>query len=62
MVIARFGATRSKVGLPSGPGFSSPTFTSLKAGMYLATGSARASLPSSNSIIAATVAIGLVIE
>ena len=62
MVIARLGATRSSVGLPSAPGFSSPTFTSLKAGMYLATGSLSASLPSSNSIIAATVVIGLVIE
>ncbi len=61
-VMARLGATSSRVDLPSGAAFSSPTFTSLKAGMYLATGSLNASLPCSNSIMAATVVMGFDIE
>ena len=44
------------------PGFSTPTFTSAKAGMYFATGSSSESLPSSTSIIAATEVIGFDIE
>jgi hypothetical protein len=42
--------------------FSTPTFTSAKAGMYFETGSSSLSLPSSTSIIAATEVIGFDIE
>ena len=60
MVIGRL--SRSSVSVTPSPGVSTPTFTSAKAGMYLATGSSSASLPSSTSIIAATEAIGFDIE
>jgi hypothetical protein len=42
--------------------FSTPTFTSAKAGMYFETGSSSLSLPSSTSIIAATLVMGFDIE
>ena len=44
------------------PGFSTPTFTSAKAGMYFERGSSSLSLPSSTSIIAATEVTGFDIE
>jgi len=44
------------------PLLSTPTFISAKAGMYFATGSSSASLPSSTSIIAITDVIGFDIE
>ena len=62
MVIGFFAATSSSFGLPSSPLVSTPTFTSLKAGMYLAIGSSSEILPCSASIITATEVIGLLIE
>ena len=49
-------------GLPSSPGFSTPTLVSANAGMYFERGSSSLSLPSSTSIIAATEVIGFDIE
>ena len=54
MVGGRFGGTSSSVFVPSSAFFSTPTFTLAKEGMYFATGSSSANLPSSISIIATT--------
>ena len=62
IVIGRSSGSSTNAGLPSSSGFSTPTFTSAKAGMYFETGSSSASLPSSTSIIAATDVIGFDIE
>ncbi len=59
MVMGRLSGSSSS---GASPGFSTPTFTSAKAGMNFATGSARESLPSSTNIIAATDVIGFDIE
>jgi hypothetical protein len=48
--------------VPLGSAFSTATLRPPKAGMCLATGSVRESLPSSRRIIAATEVIGLLIE
>ena len=62
MVIGRLSGSSASAGLPLSSTFSTPTFTLAKAGMYFATGSSSASLPSSTSIIAATDVIGFDIE
>lgn len=59
MLTGRTGGSSSSFALPSG---SMPTLVSAKSGMYFETGSVRASLPSSISIIAPRHVIGLVIE
>ncbi len=62
MVICLRAGTRSSFGLPSSPLVSTPTFISLKAGMYFEIGSSIESLPCSASIMTATEVIGLLIE
>ena len=62
MVIGRNCGSRPSSTVPSGFFFWVETLVSAKAGMYLETGSARVSLPSSTRIIAATEVNGLVIE
>ena len=62
MVIGRCSGSSVSVTLPLSSRFSTPTFTSAKAGMYFDTGSSSLSLPSSTSIIAATEVIGFDIE
>ena len=62
MVIGRFTGTRSRPTAPSSPFFSTPTLTFANDGMYFETGSSSCSLPSSTSIMAATVVIGFDME
>ena len=62
MVIGRLAGTSSSPIVPSSPFFSTPTLTSANDGMYFDKGSSSCSLPSSTSIIAATVVIGFDIE
>ncbi|MNT48407.1 hypothetical protein D3C72_1851880 [compost metagenome] len=61
-VIGRRAGTLSSTGLPSAPGFSMPTVMRAYSGRYIATGSSSFMRPSSTSIIAATVVMGLLIE
>ena len=62
IVTGWIGGTSSSAIEPSGFVVSIPTFVPAKRGMYFDTGSVSASLPSSISIIASTLVIGLVME
>jgi hypothetical protein len=62
IVIGRLTGSSASTGFPFSSRFSTPTFTPVKAGMYFETGSSSLSLPSSTSIIAATLVIGFDIE
>ena len=61
-VVVRRASSSSSDFRPSMPVLSTPTFGCAKAGMHLDTGASRSILPSSTSIIAATLTIGLLIE
>ncbi len=62
IVIGRLSGSVAGETFPSSLRFSATTFTSEKAGIYFARGSARINLPSSTSIIAATDVTGFDIE
>ena len=62
MVIDRRSGSSVSVGWPLSSSLSMPTLASAKAGMYFSMGSSSLSLPSSTSIMIATLVIGFDIE